>query len=284
MNITPLKPLQDLEVISLALNVPGPLAASHLQALGAQVIKIEPPGGDPLAIWSPAWYKILNAGQNVLRLDLKQPAGRERLNEMLSAADLLLTSTRPSAMERLGLAREQVSSRFPLLCQVAILGYAPPEEERAGHDLTYQAWWGLVDPPNMPRTLISDLAGAEQAAIAALALLLGHARGLGSGYAEVLLSEAAELFAQPLQLGATAPGGPFGGGLARYHLYRAKEGWLAVAAVEEHFWLRLNSELGLEADKSGEEVLQRIFLERTAEEWETWALERDLPLLAVRNP
>jgi crotonobetainyl-CoA:carnitine CoA-transferase CaiB-like acyl-CoA transferase len=185
-------------------------------------------------------------------------------------------------LQRLNLNWEQLTRRHPRLCMVAILGYPAPEQERAGHDLTYQAWLGLVDPGHMPRTLIADLAGAEQAINAALALLLGRERGLGSGYAEVSLAQAAEFFTQPLRHGATAATGPFGGGLARYGLYQAKAGWIALAALEDHFSERLKAELGLAGDVQSEE-LQRIFLEHTAEEWEAWGLERDVPILAVRG-
>jgi alpha-methylacyl-CoA racemase len=218
-----------------------------------------------------------------MKLDLKQPVARKRLDELLSKADLLLTSMRPSALKRLHMAWQQLSESYPQLCQVAIVGYPAPEVERAGHDLTYQAWLGLVDPPNMPRTLIADLAGAQEAVNAALALLLARERGRGSGYAEVSLAVAAELFTQPLRHGATAAGGAFGGGLRRYGIYQAQEGWIALAALEGHFWERLNAQLGLEAGENYEEELLRTFLSRTAVEWEAWAVERDLPILAVRG-
>jgi crotonobetainyl-CoA:carnitine CoA-transferase CaiB-like acyl-CoA transferase len=277
------QPLQDIQIVSLALNVPGPVAAARLHALGASVTKIEPPAGDPLERWSPSWYTALSAGQQIMHLDLKLPETREQLDWLLSEADLLLTSMRPSALQRLALTWEQLSACYPRLCMVAILGYPAPEQERAGHDLTYQAWLGLVDPGHMPRTLIADLAGAEQAINAALALLLGRERGLGSGYMEVFLAQAAESFAQPLRQGATTASGPFGGGLPRYGLYQAQEGWVALAALEEHFWQRLKDELGLEEDEVQTDILQRIFLERTAVEWEAWGLERDVPILAVRD-
>jgi crotonobetainyl-CoA:carnitine CoA-transferase CaiB-like acyl-CoA transferase len=276
------QPLQDIQIVTLALNVPGPVAAARLHALGASITKIEPPSGDPLERWSPNWYAALSTGQQIMRLDLKQAEANERLEWLLSESDLLLTSMRPSALQRLNLNWEQLTRRHPRLCMVAILGYPAPEQERAGHDLTYQAWLGLVDPGHMPRTLIADLAGAEQAINAALALLLGRERGLGSGYAEVSLAQAAEFFTQPLRHGATAATGPFGGGLARYGLYQAKAGWIALAALEDHFWERLKAELGLAGDVQSEE-LQRIFLEHTAEEWEAWGLERDVPILAVRG-
>jgi alpha-methylacyl-CoA racemase len=276
-------PLKDMQVVSLALNLPGPLAAARLHDLGATVIKIEPPAGDPLATWCPSWYEALNAKQQVLTLDLKQPASRQQMDKLLSQTDLLLTSMRPSALQRLDMSWEQLHERYPRLCQVAIVGYPPPDLELAGHDLSYQASLGLVEPPNMPRALIADMGGAQEAVNAALALLLARERGMGRGYTQVSLAEAAEWFAQPWLYGTTAPGGAFGGGLARYGLYQTQEGWIALAALEGHFWEQLKAELGFEAGEPQVEDLQRIFSERRAAEWETWGMERDIPLLAVRG-
>ncbi len=273
--------LQGFTVVSLAVNVPGPVAAARLRTLGAHVVKVEPPAGDPLETYSAAWYRSLAEGQVVVRLDLKDAAQRARLDDLLADADLLLTSSRPAALERLGLGPAALRGRFPRLCQVAIVGYPGERRDHAGHDLTYQATLGLVDPPALPRTLLADLAGAEQAVAAALALLLGRERGQGSGYAEVALSDAADSFAAPLRHGATAPGGLLAGGNPAYGVYRAREGWVAVAALEPHFLERLRAELELpEVDR---DTLERAFRTRTAEEWETWADERDLPLAAVRG-
>src|SRR5688572_1051684 len=136
-------PLRDVHVVSLAVNIPGPVAAATLRDLGASVIKIEPPDGDPLAIASADWYTELITGIQVLRLDLKSGTGRARLDELLAQADLLLTSTRPAGLQRLGLGWPALHARYPRLCHVAIVGYQAPRQNVAGHDLTYQAETGL---------------------------------------------------------------------------------------------------------------------------------------------
>ncbi|HEY8552776.1 MAG TPA: CoA transferase [Thermaerobacter sp.] len=238
-------PLRGCRVVNLALNVPGPVAAARLQALGATVVKVEPPGGDPLASAAPAWYRQLTAGQEVVTLDLKTPDGREALERLLTDADLLLTAQRPSALARLGLAPADVGRRFPRLAYVAIIGYPAPRQDEPGHDLTYLAETGLLDPPVLPRTLMADLAGAERAAAAALALLLARQRGLPDRYVEVILAEAARALAAPLEHGLTGPGGWLGGGLPFYRCYRARDGWVAVAALEPRFARRLLAELSL---------------------------------------
>ena len=282
----PFHPLHDTLITTLATNLPGPTAARRLVELGARVIKVEPPGGDMLARFSPDWYQSLNAGQEVLRLDLKSAEGRRRLDEILREADLLLTATRPASLERLGLGWEALQARCPRLCQVAIVGYPQPDVERPGHDLSYQAGLGLVRPPHMPHIMVADLAGAEWAVSACLALLLDRQRRgpqAYGGYQEVSLYEAARAFARPLPFGALEAEGPLGGGFAGYHLYQAQDGWVAVAALEPQFWTRLNQELGLDPSANDPPALQRLFAEHPAEYWESWALERDLPLAAVRG-
>lgn len=275
-------PLSGIRLLSLAINVPGPVAAARLRGLGASVVKVEPPAGDPLALASPDWYAALIEGQEVMRLDLKRAEDRQQLEGLLDGCDLLLTSTRPAALARLGLAWEAVHERHPRLCQVRIVGHPEPLEDRVGHDLTYQAEEGLVTPPALPRTLLADLAGAERAVSAALGLLLARERGGGAGLDTVALGEAARDFAEPLRRGLTAPGGSLGGGLPQYGVYRAAEGWIALAALEPHFAERLDGELG--ARGLDEERLQEIFLTRSAAEWQQWAEARDLPLVAVREP
>ena len=241
----PALPLHGLAVVSLAVNVPGPVAATRLRALGARVVKVEPPTGDPLELYSADWYRELAAGQEVARLDLKDPAGRGALDELLAGGDLLLTSSRLSALERLGLGWGALHARHPRLCQVAIFGHPGAERDRAGHDLTYQAAQGLAAPDGLPRTLLADLASAERAVGAALGLLLARERGAEAGYAEVTLQEVAADFAAPLRHGLTAPGGLLGGGLAAYGVYAVREGYVAMAALEPHFAARLREELGV---------------------------------------
>lgn len=272
--------LQGLRIVTLAINVPGPAATARLCELGASVVKIEPPGGDPLAQSNLAWYRALAAGHTVVSLDLKDAADRARLDEYLAEADVLLTSNRPAALRRLGLGPEELRAGYPRLCVVAITGYPAPHENAPGHDLTYLAEFGLLSPPNMPRTLLADLAGAERAVSETLALLLSRQKQ-GAGYTEVALSEAAAFFAEPLRYGITKPGAHLGGGFPGYNLYPTREGWIAVAALEAHFLEKLLLELDLE--EATRENLEEAFSHRTAEEWEQWARERDLPLAALRD-
>ena len=179
---------------------------------------------------------------------------------------MLLTSSRPSALARLGLAWADLEARYPRLVQVAIVGQAAPDQERPGHDLTYLAPFGLVSPPVLPQTLVADLGGAERAVTAAVALLLARERGDGERYAEVALADAAEGFSLPWTFGLTVPGGVLGGGYPFYGLYEAKGGWIAVAALEPRFRDRLVRELGV--DEPSHEAFRAAFAARTPAEWE----------------
>jgi crotonobetainyl-CoA:carnitine CoA-transferase CaiB-like acyl-CoA transferase len=273
--------LRGIRIVSLALNAPGPAAAARLTQFGAEVTKIEPPEGDALSKFAPDWYAQLTRGQKILQLDLKDATGKKQLDDLLDNADLLLASFRPSALQRLGLDWATLHSRHPRLCFVGIIGHPAPEEERTGHDLTYQADLGLLRPPQMPPTLFIDLAGAERTVSMVLALLNRMARTGKAGYAWVSLYECARDLAAPLQAGLTIPGGVLGGGYPLYGFYQASDGWVAIAALEPRFAQRLLSELNLaQADRS---ELERIFLQRSAAAWESWAAERGLPLVAVRQ-
>ena len=252
-----------------------------LRGRGATVVKIEPPTGDPLATFSPAWYDELSAGIDILRLDLKADDGRGHMDELLANADVLITSSRPASLERMGLSWPALHSRHPQLCHVAITGYAAPRQDVAGHDLTYQAEAGLVKPPAMPTALVADLAGAQRVVIAVLDLLFSRQRTGASGFADVSLATCADLFAAPLRHGLTAGTGILGGRCAEYNIYPARDGWVAVAALEPHLRAALARELGVDVEDRA--ALAAALSQRSAADWQTWADLRGLPLTEVRT-
>ena len=274
-------PLDGFQFVTLALNIPGPVAAKRIQALGATVCKIEPPGGDPLAAQNPAYYAELSSGMMVMRLDLKSSEQRAQLDHLLEEADVLLTAQRPDALARLGLIWERITTRFPQLCQIALVGEGGERSGVAGHDLTYMARVGLLRPPQLPNTLLADFGAAEAIVSATLALLLARERGHGAGYREVALVDAAQGFTPTLRYGLTTPDGLLGGGSPSYNLYPAQEGWVALAALEPHFWAGIERACGQQSPSYAD--LRAFFATRTAQEWEQWATEHDLPIAAVRG-
>src|SRR5436309_790815 len=276
------KALQNVHVVTMAINVPGPVAAYRLLQMGARVTKVEPPSGDPLQRSCPAWYREMTQGQQVVQLDLKSEQGRVAINNLLAEADVFLTSHRPSALQRLALDWQSNHQRYPRLSQVDIIGFPGDQDHTPGHDLTYLAKLGMLSPPQMPLTLLGDIASSERTVGTVLALLLHRARQGSTGHERVSIYEAAELYALPLQYGVTAPEGPLGGGLPVYQMYSTQDGWIAIAALEPHFRQRLGQELNLQPVTK--DALGKIFLTKTAEDWEQWGLERDLPIAKLNAP
>jgi crotonobetainyl-CoA:carnitine CoA-transferase CaiB-like acyl-CoA transferase len=263
----------NVRIVSMAQNVPGPVAVARLVHRGAHAIKIEPPSGDQLAAICPEWYGELHRGVDVERLDLKSAPGRARITALLRAGDVFIASQRPAALERLGLDAAALAREIPQLRHLNIVGDTA-DPDRAGHDLTYLAQHGLLRNA-MPLTLIADIFGAERAYAAAIELMhapAGSSRVVG-------LADGIRDLAAPLRHGLTAPGGHLGGGNPAYGVYSAREGMIAVAALEPHFRERLYQLLSLE---DGED-LAATFETRTAAEWEQWARAHDLPLVVVRQ-
>jgi alpha-methylacyl-CoA racemase len=271
--------LDGVRVVSLATNLPGPIAAARLTALGASVTKIEPPGGDALEPASPRWYAELTSGQRILVLDLKDPEDRARLDDDLNVADLLITAMRPSALARLGLAN--LADSYPGLSHVEIVGYDGDREEVVGHDLNYQAAHGTLQPPALPTVPVADLLGAERVVSAALLLLLARERTAASGHQRVVLDEAARDAGAAIRHGLTGPGTVLGGGQPLYGIYESADGYLALGAIESHFAARVREALGTELTHA---ALRRAFAAHDTDYWTEWADRLDIPLTRVVGP
>lgn len=270
-----MQPLDGVRVVSLAPNLPGPLAAARLAQMGATVTKVEAPTGDPLQHVAPGWYAELARGQQVLTLDLKDHADRVELSRLLTRADVLITAMRPSALARLGLHRDVDEHG---LVHVEIVGHDGDRADEAGHDLTYQASAGTLQPPQLPTVLVADLLGGERAVSAALAGLRQRDLHGGPVRERVVLEDAARSAADGVRHGLTAPGGALGGGRPSYDVYPTADGHVAVAALEPHFARRLTEVLG----GTREELAERLAAEPSAH-WEALARRLDLPLVAVRE-
>lgn len=272
-------PLLDLRIVTLAPNLPGPVCVRRLADWGASVVKVESPDGDPLRAYARDYYRELHEGLEVQTIDLKSDAGQSELSLLLESATLLVTAQRPAALKRLGLDFANIRRLWPHLSQLAIVGNAPPDEDRPGHDLTYVADAGLILPPNLPPTLMSDLLGAERAVSEAL-LLLRRAELLGHGeYSQVALADAATVLAGPFRHGLTRPGGLLGGAHPGYRLYRSKDGWLALAALEPHFLSRVVT--ALDIAEPDVHALAAAFLQHPNLYWQEFAWRNDVPLVVL---
>lgn len=269
-------PLAGIVIVSVAINLPGPLAAARLVELGAQVIKVEPLQGDPLKSAAPAWYDELTVGQDVIPLDLKDPSSRSRFEELLEGADVLLTSMRPSALARLNLVE---TLRVRGIALVEIVGHDGGQAEQPGHDLTYQAVHGTLLPPALPLVPVADILGAERAVVATLAALRQRDQGVRDVHERVVLDAAAHAAAAGVRHGLTSPGAVLGGATPSYAIYATADGFIAVAAIEPHFAAHLAAHVG-----HTREELTREFASRPTAHWTELALAHDIPLAAVVLP
>jgi crotonobetainyl-CoA:carnitine CoA-transferase CaiB-like acyl-CoA transferase len=234
-----------------------------------------------------------------LALDLKQEGAREVLESLLADADVLLTTFRPGALGRMGLAPEELRRRHPRLVIASLSGWGQdgPLARRAGHDLTYQATAGmLAATAAMPAIPVADVVGAWSTLSAILAALLRRERTGQGAVIDASLYDAAlhaNLIGWAAEAGRPRAVGEalaLSGALPCYRLYpTADGGLLAVAALEPHFWRRfcelierpkLVKSLYSREPAVGEEVAAAV-AGRSREEWARLLAEEDLPVEVV---
>ena len=256
------------------------------------MVKIEPPGGDPMKHYNQAAYAELHQEIEIRTADLKTQAGQEVLHSQLAKADVLLTSFRPSAFEKLGIAWETLNRLYPGLSQVAIVGSSGERAEEPGHDLTYLAESGLVPGMELPATLYADMSGslmASEAVLQATLMQRGKEKNRTEGvFIEVALSQATAYLALPRQWGLTQPGGWVGGAHAGYQIYACKDGRVAVAALEPHFASPLCAAAGVVVSDAASllmpathSLIADFLLHKTRLELDALAAERDIPLYTM---
>jgi crotonobetainyl-CoA:carnitine CoA-transferase CaiB-like acyl-CoA transferase len=236
-------PLAGLLVVDLTRYLPGAYAGRELQRLGARVVRIESPEGEPLRLTTPEWHDALNAGKESVVCDLKSDAGLELARALLARADVVLEGFRPGVAARLGVGPDDARPDA-VYCSITGFGVDGRHAQRAGHDLNYLGWAGaLADTaPAVPPVQIADLAaGALGAVTQILAALIegGGARltvSMTHGSYDLV---AHRVHGQPVPKLLT-------GGVACYRIYETADGrYLTVAALEPKFWQRLCELVGL---------------------------------------
>ena len=250
--------LAGFRVVEIGQYIPGPYAGLLLAGMGADVVKVEPPGGDPFRQFGPAdedgtWsgYKALNAGKSIVTLDLKADADQAKLASLLKGADVLLESFRPGVLDRLGFPHKRLAELNAGLVHVAVSGWGQtgPYRDRAGHDINYMAMGGgLVASgpaagPAFAFPPTSDFAGGMQAAMAVVCGLLRREREGQGARADVSMMETV-LAWQTMALNDALRKRPperrrtlLSGGAACYHVYRTRDArFLSLGAIEEPFW------------------------------------------------
>ena len=269
------QPLHGLLVVDLTRYLPGPFASRELLRLGARVVRVEAPAGDPMRWTAPAWEVALNAGKESVVVDLKTE--REFAQGLLARADVVLEGFRPGVAARLGLGPDDVPETV-VYCSITGFGEGR-HASRAGHDLNYLGWAGaLADTaPGLPPVQPADLAGGSYGALTeVLAALVERAR-TGRGRRIVISMTHGSHRLVSHRLGGEPFPRMLTGGLACYRIYATADGrFLTVGALEPKFWSRLCEVVGLptlgdrQYDDDQEAVaaeLAAVLATRALDEW-----------------
>jgi alpha-methylacyl-CoA racemase len=308
-------PLTGLKVLDFSTLLPGPLASLILVEAGAQVIKVERPGGEDMRRYAgpfgeaSASFALLNRGKMSLCLDLKSPLDRQRLDPYLAAADILIEQFRPGVMERLGLGFGQLHAVNPRLIYCSITGYGQngPLRETAGHDINYMAETGALalscgadGAPTPPSVLAADIAGGAYPAVVNILLALLEREKTGQGR-QIDIAMADNLFTLlywGLAAGFAAGDWPrpgadlLTGGSPRYQVYRTSDDrFIAAAPLEDRFWHVFCDAIGLPADQRDDQRDPRAVIAAvaarvrkvTAEEWRSRFAELDACVSVVAS-
>ena len=239
--------LEGVRVLDLTRLLPGPLASRWLADMGAEVIKIEPPGGDPMRrMEPPSLFASLNDGKQCRELSLKVPEERDQFLEMAEGSDVVLEGFRPGVLDALGCGWQALHGRNPRLILTSISGYGPehPYRDRAGHDINYLAVAGVLPflHYQVPGVQIADIAGGSMPAVmGTLAALFERTRtGVGRHVAVSMMHNSALLLA----LARHGAQDPISGRYACYRVYRCGDGrHVAFGALEARFWQAICREL-----------------------------------------
>jgi crotonobetainyl-CoA:carnitine CoA-transferase CaiB-like acyl-CoA transferase len=268
-------PLRGVRVVDCSRVLAGPFATMLLADLGADVVKLEPPGGDESRGWGPPWwgdpaerrsayFASVNRNKRSVVVDLRTDAGRDILDRLADAAELLVHNARPSSAARLGLDAERLQARHPGLVVAAVGGFAGRDAELPAYDLLAQAMSGLMaitgerdGAPQKVGVAVLDLLAGLELAVGALAALLARVRGRGQVGQDVSVSlmesgvaALTNVLASHLVTGDEperwASGHP---NIVPYQVFAARDGHLAIAVGNDAQYARLLNVLGLPVEE-----------------------------------
>src|SRR5437762_6888600 len=293
-------PLTGIRILDLTRLLPGAYCTLLLADMGADVIKIEEPGGGDYMRWTPplvdgqsALFNAINRNKRSVTLDLKSEAGRDLLLQLVDGADVLVEGNRPGVMGRLGLGWDVLHSRNARLIMCSITGYGQdgPFASRAGHDLNYMATAGALglngdrEGPPVPLSVqVADIGGGGlQPAVAILGAIVGVQRGGEGRWIDASMTDGAVgwlalVFAAHAARERVARGDQRLAG--RYPCYRVYEcrggGYYSVAALEPKFWTAVCdalarpelADLQYSEDLDAQKQLEKVFATKTRDEWQ----------------
>ncbi len=295
-------PLQDMKVLDLTRLLPGPYGTMLLADMGADVIKVEDVEGGDYLRWNlpiassgmSVHFHTLNRNKRSIALDLKKREGRELLMELAGWADVLVEQFRPGVMDRLGLGYERISEIHPSLVYCSITGYGQdgPYRDKAGHDINYLGYAGVLgscgepgSKPPIAAVQIADLGGGGMFAAVSILAAYIYSKSSGQGqHVDVSMMDGS-LSWLSVNTGDLLVGGPgperssqlLWGVTPCYHVYEASDGYMAVGAIEGKFWKRVCELLGrpeYEEQQFNPEMfdemfawLRETFASKTRAEW-----------------
>lgn len=280
--------LDGMRVLDLSQQLPGPYATFLLAALGAQVTKVEPLGGDPGRHFDPEMFQRVNSGKHSVFLDLKNHDGRSRLRELISQCDVFVEGFRPGVTARLGCDEPSVRTWQPSIvyCSISGMGQAGPLASHPTHDLSLQAMVGLLresGPTDRIGVPWVDLATGTTAALAIVAAWHAHR----PAHLDLAMLDAATAWSSVKPAAVHEPE-------ATYGVVRAQDGQVAVALLEDSMWSRLCTAMSWDDWSHDEELrtyaqrrshahrirarLDDAFRRRTVAELVAIAAEFDLPI------
>ena len=304
------QPLAGVTVIDLSQIYQGPYASFLMAMAGADVVKVEPVGGERLRGVPgrpPSMaFAMLNSNKRSVTLDLKQPRGRELLIELAKRGDVLVENYAPGVMERLGVGSEVVRAANPRLVYATGSGFGitGPDRDQLAMDHTVQAVGGMMSvtgqeggPPVRAGGAVADILGGVHLYGAIVTALLERERSGEGALVEVSMQESMYFtFSSaytnwhhtretPTRMG----NGPLGLPMAPYNVYATKDGYLAIICVTEEHWQRLLREMG-HADLQGdprfanraERARHRADVDALVGEWAS-GLTRDQAYEAARR-
>lgn len=311
--------LEGVKVLDLSRLLPGGFCSLLLADFGAEVLKVEDTNMGDYVRWAPPYWEgaeqsassslflALNRNKRSIRIDLKTEGGREVLLRLVKDYDVVLESFRPGVLDRLGVGYERLREENPGLVYCAITGYGQdgPYRDRSGHDMNYLGMIGLLGltgekagRPIQAAGQIADVGGgAMMAAFGILAALRerdrsGEGQFVDVSMADGALSWLAMLAGAYLCDGVVPRRGQLqlSGGFVCYLPYPCKDGWVSLGALEPKFWSAWCRGVGREdlIDKAYEAPgsdthaeVERVFMERTRDEWQAFASEHDCCLEPV---
>lgn len=307
--------LSGLTVVDLSQFLPGPMMTMMMADQGAEVIKVEPPAGDPARQQAPfeaaqsVWFRNLNRGKRSVVLDLKSDAGRDALWALIDRADVFVEGFRPGVMARLGFDYARVSARNPRIvyCSISAFGQNGALAHHPAHDLAVQALAGFLSvndgadgTPVVPGVPSADMAAGLTALSAVLMALLGRAVSGRGDYCDVAMFDALLPWSAHIAGGAMMGGEPPRsasqrslGGAGFYNVYATADGrHIALGGREPKFVATLLNALDradliplgeLPAGEQGQLIafLRQTFAGRSRDEWVAWFADRDVAFAPV---